>query len=601
MIRELRLENCIKHKDRVFVFNKGLTIIRGQNGNGKSLVQEMIRFALFGSQALRGKVSDYSPNMRVTLKCSINEDDIIIVRDLRDCSINGIVKGTTPCNEWIRNKLGYDLTVFDMGNAAKQGEIAKLGKMKPTERKLAIDQIIGLSAITKLIKKLKEEKSEIKSYISGFENSGALIEPKAPEVPEVRVDSLELRNKLESGRKLKLEYDVLSSQAKEKKCDEPIWVGDIPTGDLKNESLHKFMLDKFKELENLDELGSSYTEAELNEMLYESRSWTSWVSPEISLEEIESEEEKWVEYESWNKVEKVTCPKCGETFAINYTKKVEKPTRSKEYLKEQRTRHLTKPKCNKPEFIVDESFVENEKKKIAQKQEYNVCSSRLRELGDVDYNRLREYEKYKSDVEKYSQYNEIVSKLNTMTNIPTSEDLQKLESLMIENAVYEENIKRYEVDKKRYDDNVSAVDKKKLELEDIEISISGLNDFMTRVKNSVIPSLSKVSSDLVSEITNGKINKITVNDDFEISADGKEICLLSGGEEAGVNLALRLALSSILTRKVFNVFIGDEVDQSMDDERAESTANTLRKLNSQIEQMILITHKDVSGDYVIDI
>ena len=39
----------------------------------------------------------------------------------------------------------------------------------------------------------------------------------------------------------------------------------------------------------------------------------------------------------------------------------------------------------------------------------------------------------------------------------------------------------------------------------------------------------------------------------------------------------------------------------MDEERAESTAKTLRKLNKQIEQMILITHKDVVGDYVIDI
>ena len=121
------------------------------------------------------------------------------------------------------------------------------------------------------------------------------------------------------------------------------------------------------------------------------------------------------------------------------------------------------------------------------------------------------------------------------------------------------------------------------------------------LENSIIPSLSKVSSDLVDEMTNGKISEIKINDDFEITADGKEICLLSGGEEAGVNLAIRLALSSILTRKVFNVFIGDEVDQSMDEERAELTANTLRNLNKQIEQMILISHKNIDGDYVIDI
>jgi DNA repair exonuclease SbcCD ATPase subunit len=176
-----------------------------------------------------------------------------------------------------------------------------------------------------------------------------------------------------------------------------------------------------------------------------------------------------------------------------------------------------------------------------------------------------------------------------------------MESDLIESKLYEENLKRYKSDKERYDKLLSEIEEKKEAMSEIDNEINGLTEFMTRVKNSIIPSLSKVSSELVSEMSGGETTEIKINDDFEITADGKEICLLSGGEEAGVNLAIRLALSSILTRKVFNVFIGDEVDQSMDDERAELTANTLRNLNKQIEQMILISHKDVEGDYIIDI
>lgn len=599
MIEELRLQNCVKHKDRWFQFGKGLTIIRGQNGNGKSLIQEMIRFALFGSSALRGNISDYDPNMKVTLICEINKERVIITRLLKDCIINGTVKGTTPCNEWIRKKLGYDLTVFDMGNAAKQGEIAKLGRMKPSERKLAIDQIIGLTAMTKLVKKLKEERLELKNYISGFEN--ALTEPEEPIKPERYKNSVELSSRLEEIRTYKSAYEFNVMKAKELECEEPVWTGETPLGNLKNESIYLFMKNKVEELEKLDELGSQYTEEQLDQMLCESNQWINWEEPKISMETIELEEKRWIDYDSWNGIKKVTCPKCGETFAINYAKEAPKPIYDKEFLKEQKLLHLTKPKCDKPVRFVDHIFVSSEKLKISQKKEYNNCCATLRELGEVDYDRLRKYEEYKQALDKYNKYQGKLSLLEKTVKPETDETIKQMESDLLDSRVYEENLKRYESDKQKYDKLISEIEEKRNEINDLDEGIKGINEFMTRVKNSIIPSLSKVSSDLVNEITNGKIDEIKINDDFEITANGKEICLLSGGEEAGVNLAIRLALSSILTRKVFNVFIGDEVDQSMDDERAECTAKTLRKLNKQIEQMILITHKDVEGDYVIDI
>lgn len=599
MIKELRLENCIKYKDKVFTFNKGLTIIKGKNGNGKSLIQEMIRFALFGSSALRGRVSDYNPNMRITLICTINGDEVIIVRTLKDCTINGTIKGTTPCNEWIRKKLGYDLTVFDMSNAAKQGEIAKLGKMKPSERKLAVDQVVGLTAVTKLIKELKNERLELKNYISGFES--VLVEPTEPEKPVRYKNSSDLSAELDEARKYKSAYDFRAAKVKELECEEPVWTGETPKGDLKNESIYLFMKNKVEELEKLDELGSQYTEEQLDQMLYESEQWRDWEEPKISMETIELEENSWIAYDSWNRVEKVTCPKCGETFAINYTKEAPKPTFDKEFLKEQKKLHLTKPKCDKPIRLVDREFVCSEKLKINQKKEYNNCCATLRELGEVDYDKLREYKSYKENLNKWNEYQNSLNLLEKTVKPETDENIKQMESDLIESKLYEENLKRYNSDKERYDKLLSEIEEKKEAMSEIDNEINGLTEFMTRVKNSIIPSLSKVSSELVSEMSGGKTTEIKINDDFEITVDGKEICLLSGGEEAGVNLAIRLALSSILTRKVFNVFIGDEVDQSMDDERAELTANTLQNLNKQIEQMILISHKDVEGDYIIDI
>ena len=126
MLKSLRIVNGIKYKDRTFNFEKGLTAIVGPNGGGKSLIQEFIRFALFGSAALRGKVSNYPSNMRIELTIEIKGKEYNIVRTLKDCSINGIISGTSACNLYITVILGYNMTVYDIGNAAKQVEINKL-------------------------------------------------------------------------------------------------------------------------------------------------------------------------------------------------------------------------------------------------------------------------------------------------------------------------------------------------------------------------------------------------------------------------------------------------------------------------------------------
>ena len=102
-------------------------------------------------------------------------------------------------------------------------------------------------------------------------------------------------------------------------------------------------------------------------------------------------------------------------------------------------------------------------------------------------------------------------------------------------------------------------------------------------------------------MSNGEISDVTIDEDFNIEVDNKELNLLSGSEKAIANLAIRLALSCVLTRKVFNVFMGDEIDESMSEDRASSTADSLMKLTNQIDQIILISHRHIIADHFIDI
>lgn len=101
-----------------------------------------------------------------------------------------------------------------------------------------------------------------------------------------------------------------------------------------------------------------------------------------------------------------------------------------------------------------------------------------------------------------------------------------------------------------------------------------------KIKGYVLPSLQKVSSHLLSDMSDGLFNEITISPDFDILVEGREINLFSGSEQAMINLALRLGLGQVLTHKVFSVFIGDEIDASMREDRAQLTANCLKRFQN---------------------
>ena len=73
--------------------------------------------------------------------------------------------------------------------------------------------------------------------------------------------------------------------------------------------------------------------------------------------------------------------------------------------------------------------------------------------------------------------------------------------------------------------------------------------------------------------------------------DGQRLDTLSGSGKAVANLALRLGLGQVLTNNVLSVFVGDEIDASMDDDRARNLHNSIQGLAGKISQIIHISHK----------
>jgi DNA repair exonuclease SbcCD ATPase subunit len=100
-------------------------------------------------------------------------------------------------------------------------------------------------------------------------------------------------------------------------------------------------------------------------------------------------------------------------------------------------------------------------------------------------------------------------------------------------------------------------------------------------------------------MTGGERQAINVDEEFNILVDGQTIDTLSGSGKAVANLALRIGLGQVLTNNIFSLFMGDEIDESMDKNRADKTAGVMHTLKGRISQLLLVSHKSPSADYFI--
>jgi DNA repair protein SbcC/Rad50 len=123
----------------------------------------------------------------------------------------------------------------------------------------------------------------------------------------------------------------------------------------------------------------------------------------------------------------------------------------------------------------------------------------------------------------------------------------------------------------------------------------------SRVKGFLVPSLSAAASVLLNLMTGGRRCQVVVTEDFEVTVDGQPVETLSGSEEAAANLALRVAMGQVLTARVFPIFMADEPDAAMDNERAALFAQTLRGLDKNLRQIVLVTHKATEADLVVEL
>lgn len=627
MLKQLQYEVTFPSTGRTLSenieFEKGFGAIVGSNGAGKSSVIEFLRWMLYGSAALRGKAEDYK-TLKGKLDLSIRGVDYTIERTRSkatlSCGDELIASGTTPVNQKVAALMGFGLTVFDVACIANQGDIEKLGSMRPTERRQMVDSVIGLGIIDDLTKWAGDEALSLKREASTLAEN--LVKPVEPSKPAGYCSADALKAVVDEKRQV--QRQIITLEATPPAGPRPT---DLSLIELKERAA---VLPLVAELKAMPP-ASTWTEAELDEQdaLHDVPEWrgveqpkydravlNQWLSDHAQIEVNDRRGQLEVQI---TRLESgaTTCPSCNHCWTEDddklqqlkqelaqmgeYVDVSTKPALSREGISKMLAHwddfdsQPPKPETVPPRLT--RAQIATERHKLSLNDEREALEKATAGYDGVDYNRLIfQLESWDRASEARFEAEKLISTLR-----PRIGDLSELEQLLQQCLIYDQLLAQFNKQKETYDTQSERVAELRKQAEDWAKVKVALTELRLKIKQHLVPSLNKVSSYFIKQMTGGVKQEIVVDEDFDILVDNQAINTLSGSEKAVANLALRLALGQVLTNNVFPVFVGDEIDASMDQDRARQTTELLRSLTQRLSQVLLVTHKYPEADYHIQI
>ncbi|MCA9833414.1 MAG: SMC family ATPase [Thermomicrobiales bacterium] len=162
---------------------------------------------------------------------------------------------------------------------------------------------------------------------------------------------------------------------------------------------------------------------------------------------------------------------------------------------------------------------------------------------------------------------------------------------------------RIQEDKTRLEELAKTAEAKRREADDLDQMYREFSEFEKYAAAWYAPKLSEITSDLVSQVTDGKYDRVEFDNNFSIQVyDGDDekypYETFSGGERDAIALCSRIALSRVIggasaTPPGFLVL--DEVFGSLDLERRQrllEMLGTITNANDQFQQVFIISHVD---------
>ena len=278
----LKLNNFKSHEHTVISFDKGISVIVGENGAGKSTILEAISFALYKQHTAK-KIDDLVRNnansMSVELEFESNGREYKIIREKKSNLKSSIYKKTSPESGYIhicsgdrevtaqiRQILDIDSDLFLNAIYIRQGEIAELVDKTPAEKKLLIGKWLGIDSLEKSWKNLLP-------FINDYENQLAELKGKLYNADSLREDRDKKRSELNSlkqrGHELEEELNEvtallndISENKRNMEREKEIYDSLVNNVEMEEKALAKLEEDKRMIQDNLDKIRESEADIE---------------------------------------------------------------------------------------------------------------------------------------------------------------------------------------------------------------------------------------------------------------------------------------------------------------------------------------------------
>ena len=652
---DVRFTSSGLHYKSTQSFPEGLTAITGPNESGKSLVLELIRYCLFGTEALRAPLKEYS-TLRASLVFEVKGRIYKVVRDKTGATLTTMQRmqeeetvlttGTSTVNSSVVGLLGFPLAVFDTVLASLQDESQKLTEMTPTARKQMVDSLTGLVGIQDIVSECRSRSNASKNMAAGLKE--AYVTPIEPYEPLGYRPSSDERKDLSVVRGLETKL----AEAHRVMASPPDKPGDEPDVGMSSDDLSGQMYQQDIIIEELNELRIElasnpepfHTMDELEveaDRIYISGLARKWPTPPLTLTEIDDMYIQWGRYHQmnrWHTLNKeltrlrdglIQCPECSHQFSaesdqiLMYEESLDELSHvdlSEDFggLKDQSMLDQWKtqwearpehPKLDQP--IIEPTLTQLELEHQLRLHRFDRgfverkierCESELDPAMKDRFARAVAQEKdhalWKAEKDRYQKWGIQSQQAQIDASILEKEllsykNLAEIEADLETAIEYETLRATYRDLKERADILLERIESESQAQSDWKVASELVSQFSLEVKSYLLPSLSRVASSLISIITGGARNHVKVTDDFEILVDTQPVSTLSGSAKVAVNLALRVGLGQVLTSSTFPVFLADEVDASFDSERTESAIECIRNLTNTMRQVIIVSHKTV--------
>ena len=625
IFKKIILKNFKSHKYTNINFDKGITIIVGENGVGKSSILEGITYALFKKSTLNqndlitiDKNNERSSTMYVELIFENNGINYKVVRTNNiskstsklyqeiNKNFTLLVEGNSEVNKMLSSIIDIDIDLFLNAIYIRQGEITDLISKKPAERKKLITRFLKIDDLEKcwermpkIINVYNNKKEKLEGMLISKENVATELQTKKELL-------ISLNEELNKQIKNKNDYDKEKEEiAKEKEI----------LDDKKSQYLIKYnkLNNNKKELNRLisNQQKLSLKIEEINEYENDLKIFKNKLS-ELSNENFDDKiinlKSENVSLENINKTLKKSlddllkveneCPICKS-----------KITEEKKNELELNYRNEIKNNLNKIN-----SNEENIKELKDKNKNYNYYNNKIIELKTL----IKDKEEYKDKLDNvlYNiniKNNDIKNKEDELYDLEYDENKYN-ETVNNERNINEKISKNFEnigVIKGKISNTETRIEELKQDLVDIEnikMKIKKLNDFIDLLnefrtlygRDGIQNNLRVMSKDSIQKNTNMFFEKfnfdysyLKIDDDFKVSLfkENKEIDIdmLSGGEKIAIALSLRLGITQTVAKGNIDCIFLDEPTIHLDEVRIEELNNLLINMNI-IPQMIIVTH-----------